>query len=125
MKKLSLEIDALAVESFETGAGASLRATVRGHRDPQPTPPVLVDDCTCEASCLCPSNAYYCGTAPATEVSCDYTANASCVYDTFSNAVPADSVEICEVSPNCFTNFSCGGASCNICTRFDSCEGCV
>jgi len=125
--KQRLDPEALVVESFATTRAPSwLRGTVRGHdvdAQPQPTPPEA-EACTCAASCLCPTNAYYCGTAPATEISCDYTANASCVYDTFSNEVPADSVEICEVSPNCFTNFSCGGASCNVCTRFDSC-GCV
>ena len=89
MKKLSLEIEALAVESFDTTAAASGRpGTVRGHDDsligggddPMPTPPVEVDACTCNDSCLCPTNAYYCATAPATMVSCQYTHNVSCEY---------------------------------------------
>ncbi len=31
MKKLTLEVDALAVESFATGNSAEVRGTVRGH----------------------------------------------------------------------------------------------
>ena len=116
MKKLSLELDALAVESFETGAAMPLRGTVRGQRIPHPTPPIQVD-CTCVASCLCPTAAFYCATVQQTAISCDYTFNASCVYDTFSNELPRDSVEICEVTHACQTNFTCGGFSCNICTE--------
>ena len=77
MKKLSLELEALAVESFDTtAAGTGPRGTVRGldsghgGDDPMPTPPVEIDACTCNDSCLCPTNAYFCATAPATYVSC-------------------------------------------------------
>jgi hypothetical protein len=84
MKKLSLEIEALSVDSFETSGGQAPFGTVRGHSegdDPSnPTPPVELDACTCLAGCLDPTNAYYCATAPATMVSCRYTHNASCWY---------------------------------------------
>jgi hypothetical protein len=88
MRKLTLEIDALAVESFDTTAArADARGTVRGldsgiggGDDPMPTPPVEVDACTCNDGCLDPTNAYYCATAPATMVSCQYTRNLSCDY---------------------------------------------
>jgi hypothetical protein len=94
MKKLSLELDALAVESFETGAAAPQRGTVRGQRVPHPTPPILVD-CTCLASCLCPTNAFYCATVQQTAISCDYTFNDSCVYDTFSAGDGGVSINVC------------------------------
>jgi hypothetical protein len=81
-KKLSLDADALSVTSFDTtsapGAG---RGTVRGFvsTECQPTPPQEADPgCTCVLSCLCETAAYYCATAPATAVSCDYTQNDSC-----------------------------------------------
>lgn len=86
-RKLSLEVDALAVDSFETIPVSLDRGTVRGHdtvvggesAECQPTPPVEYrPPCTCFATCLCPTNAYYCATAPATAVSCDYTYNDSC-----------------------------------------------
>ena len=84
MKKLSLEVEALSVDSFETSRGQAPFGTVRGHSegdDPSnPTPPVELDACTCLAGCLDPTNAYYCATAPATVVSCQYTHNASCWY---------------------------------------------
>jgi len=85
-KKLSLELEALAVESFDTTAvDPGARGTVRGHDtegsdEPVPTPPVYYDDCTCLATCLCKTAAYYCATAPHTAVSCQYTYNASCYY---------------------------------------------
>ena len=99
-KKLSLELEALAVDSFETSAGAGAHGTVHAHDGSagcQPTPP-QVDDCTCVDSCLCPSNAYYCATVRETAISCDYTFNGSCLYDTG------------------LTSVTCGGYSCNICT---------
>ena len=84
MKKKRLEIDTLAVDSFETTRGGDgPMGTVRGHAivDPQPTPPVYENDCTCAASCPCPSAAYHCATVYYTAISCKYTYNASCVYD--------------------------------------------
>lgn len=88
MKKLSLEIESLAVDTFQTTRGATPSAgTVLGHSgeggdDPMPTPPVEIDYCTCLESCRCPTAAYYCATAPATAVSCGYTVNVSCYYET-------------------------------------------
>jgi hypothetical protein len=93
-KKLSLDVDALSVDSFETtAAGAHGRGTVHAREivgDPQPTPPVDLDNCTCAASCPCPTAAYYCATVRATAISCDYTQNLSCWYDTDTACLPAD-----------------------------------
>lgn len=92
-KKLTLELEALAVDSFETSPGAGGRGTVQG-QEVEPTPPVYAAPCTCYASCLCPSNAYYCATVRATAISCDYTYNGSCKYDTYT-ACGGDSINIC------------------------------
>ena len=91
--KLALELEALAVDSFETGTGADGRGTVRGQEVPT-TQPGQQAPCTCFESCLCPSQAYYCATVRLTAISCDYTHNGSCAYD---------------------TSVTCGGNSCNIC----------
>jgi len=78
-RKLTLYLDRLAVHSFDTtGAGAGKRGTVLGEESPT-TPPV--DNCTCDATCACPSAYYYCNTGAAlTHYSCHYTKNVSCVY---------------------------------------------
>jgi hypothetical protein len=101
MKKLSLDLDALAVDSFETGAPRPLHGTVRGHAivAPQPTPPEY-EACTCYASCLCPTNAYYCATVRATVISCDYTYNGSCAYDTYTTC-GNQSLDICIDTETC------------------------
>jgi len=78
-RKLTLDLDALAVNSFATtpGEGAA-GGTVHGAESPT-TPPV--DNCTCAASCACPSAYFYCNTNPVvTHYSCGYTKNASCLY---------------------------------------------
>jgi len=79
--KRKLDLDRLAVDSFETTAAAGdARGTVRGYESadgPHPTPPEY--PCTCAATCLCRTNYYYCGTGPHTIYSCDFTANASCL----------------------------------------------
>ncbi len=67
-----LKLESLDVDSFPTTDVPKERGTVRG----------AGDDCTCLYSCLCPTNAYYCATVMATVVSCAYTANVSCEYDT-------------------------------------------
>jgi hypothetical protein len=80
-KKLSLELDSLAVESFATADADHAHGTVRAHSegdDIQPTPPLYADDCTCKATDLCPTSAYYCATVRYTAISCRYTANLSC-----------------------------------------------
>ena len=67
-KKLSLDLDTLAVSSFDTGeGGAAPRGTVAGH-----------EPCTCRASCVCPSAVYWCAEIAYTVYSCDYTKNLSC-----------------------------------------------
>lgn len=83
--KTKLDLDQLVVDSFATtDAPAAPRGTVHAHDATagcQPTPPEYAD-CTCNATCLCRTNAYYCATVMATVISCDYTYNDSCVYDT-------------------------------------------
>lgn len=70
-RKLSLDPDTLSVHSFETAEPAVARGTVRA----------AADDCTCAASCACPSAYFYCNTNPVNTIySCQYTANASCWY---------------------------------------------
>ena len=72
-KKLSLELEALAVDSFETSAASNANGTVHGAAT-QP-----VDHCTCDASCACPSAYFYCNTGAAhTNYSCNFTNNVSC-----------------------------------------------
>ena len=68
-RKVSLDVDSLAVDSFETGADGGARGTVEARE---------AAACTCERSCPCPSAAYYCADAYETSISCDYTHNASC-----------------------------------------------
>jgi hypothetical protein len=74
MTKRKLSLDALRVESFDTGAAPDERGTVHAHAD--------ADGCTCAKSCLCPTAYYHCGDGPHTIHSCDYSQNASCGYDT-------------------------------------------
>jgi hypothetical protein len=84
------------------------RGTVRGHEavvDPQPTPPEY-EACTCYASCLCPTNAYYCATAPATVVSCTYTNNASCQYDSYDDSCGCTQAG-CPSYPVCVSGDEC------------------
>lgn len=70
-KKLGLDMDALAVSSFATADAAETRGTVHA----------AADNCTCAASCACPSAYFYCNTNPVNTIySCHYTANASCWY---------------------------------------------
>ncbi|HEX8696685.1 MAG TPA: hypothetical protein VF746_29980 [Longimicrobium sp.] len=82
-KKLSLDLDALAVDTFATTpAEGDARGTVRANDsdEPVPTPPVYEDKCTCAYSCLCKTAYYNCGTGPYTIYSCHYTQNLSCYY---------------------------------------------
>jgi hypothetical protein len=80
-KKLNLELEALAVDSFDTSAAGDGHGTVHGQADlaPQPTPPVYAD-CTCAYSCVCKTAYYWCGDGYQTLHSCDYTYNGSCKY---------------------------------------------
>jgi hypothetical protein len=64
MKKLELSLDALAIESFDTGAA------------PLPeegTVEARAADCTAPASCRCPTSLAACGTIAATVYSCPRT----------------------------------------------------
>lgn len=94
-KKLSLE--SLSVDSFATTADAEPgRGTVRA----------AADDCTCLYSCLCRTAAYYCATVMATVVSCNYTVNVSCEYDTnadscFCTQAGCDSYPVCMDTETC------------------------
>jgi hypothetical protein len=69
MKKLKLQVENLAVESFATDA-------------PRPRNPGTVHaragGCTWFTSCLCETAYYNCGTAPETAYSCDYTHDDRC-----------------------------------------------
>ena len=68
-KKLAMELEKLAVDSFATTAGDEARGTVLAN----------AGDCTCAASCPCPSAPYWCADAYETLISCGYTANRSCM----------------------------------------------
>ena len=78
MKKLSLDVDRLSVESFATDAAAGEGiGTVRAAEDDQEVAAQAA--CTCWNTCLCPSAYYWCGDGYHTIYSCNYTANASCL----------------------------------------------
>jgi hypothetical protein len=64
MKKLGLKLDALSIESFETGVAPRIeRGTVQA----------AAADCTAPATCKCPTSIYQCSTLPATAYSCPVT----------------------------------------------------
>jgi len=69
-KKLEMDVDRLAVETFETGTAEDERGTVHGHGD----------GCTCAASCDCKTAIMHCAEIAWTVYSCDYTDNESCYY---------------------------------------------
>lgn len=70
-KKLRLDVDGLAVESFDTEREAEKeRGTVRAHGPA----------CTCAASCDCKTAILHCAEVAWTVYSCDYTDNESCYY---------------------------------------------
>jgi hypothetical protein len=76
-KKLSLELDALSVESFETaGAPGEGVGTVHAAEDESEAPNYF--DCTCANTCLCKTAYYWCGDGYQTIYSCNYTNNESC-----------------------------------------------
>lgn len=95
-KKLSLE--SLSVDSFATTANTEAkRGTVRA----------AADDCTCNYSCLCRTAAYYCATVMATVVSCTYTANVSCDYDTNADSCGCSAASACDSYPVCIDTETC------------------
>jgi hypothetical protein len=68
MKKLKLDAESVAVESFPTGGGTEHeRGTVHAEAG-----------CTYQGSCLCPSAYYYCGDGYQTLYSCDYSKQEPC-----------------------------------------------
>jgi hypothetical protein len=75
-KKLSLELDSLSVDSFETAAAAEDAGTVRAAEDESAAPEYY--DCTCAYSCVCKTAYYWCGDGYHTLYSCNYTSNESC-----------------------------------------------
>jgi len=77
MKKMKLQIETLAVDSFATDHAADERGTVRGQ----------AEECTWFESCLCETAYYHCGTGPHTIHSCDYTQTWRC-RDTFRCPTP-------------------------------------
>ena len=68
-KKLNLDPETLAVDSFET---AKTPHAERGTVLAQALP------CSHAASCVCASGPYYCNAGGWTAYSCDYTFNAYC-----------------------------------------------
>jgi hypothetical protein len=76
-KKLSLELDVLSVESFETaGAPGESAGTVHAAEDGPDAPAYY--DCTCANTCDCKTAYYWCGDGYHTLYSCNYTNNESC-----------------------------------------------
>jgi hypothetical protein len=86
MRKLSLRMDDLAVESFHTGAPAGRQGTVRSHGDSTGcsygSPDFTLCDATCNVPCAesgectpaCPWNTVQCNPTPGcpgTALSCD------------------------------------------------------
>lgn len=76
MRKLSLELDTLSVDSFVTAPTGEAMGTVRAAEDDSDGPAYF--DCTCFNSCVCPSAYYWCGDGYHTLYSCRYTQNESC-----------------------------------------------
>ena len=62
-KKLTLELDRLSIESFETGLAPAVEGTVAAAQA----------DCTSPATCKCPTSLFACGTIAATVYSCPRT----------------------------------------------------
>ena len=67
MKKLTLNLDSLEVQSFVTDEKRSERGTVRGEQQP----------CTCYTQCTCPGCPTCAGTCPA-DPSCADTCGDTC-----------------------------------------------
>jgi hypothetical protein len=80
MSKLRLDLDELAVETFDTGVDLELRGTVRGHGDGggEGDGAPFMADCTAVNSCYCRTAYAVCGTGPATIYSCAVTSPVRC-----------------------------------------------
>ena len=76
-RKLSLQLDTLAVESFATdSAPPAAPGTVRAAEDESAGADYF--DCTCFNTCVCKTAYYWCGDGYHTIYSCNYTHNESC-----------------------------------------------
>ncbi len=70
-KKLRLDVDGLAVETFDTEQPAEEgRGTVKAQG---------AGPCTCALTCACRTAKYWCAELAFTVYSCDYTGNDSCL----------------------------------------------
>lgn len=83
-KKLSLDVDALSVDSFETAGAGEEGGTVKGREV----------GCTCYDSCVCRTAPYYCAPGAYTFGSCNYTQNESCTVE--PTAWSCDPWETCD-----------------------------
>jgi hypothetical protein len=106
MKKLSLDLDQLAVESFDTSGPERSRGTVRGFD---------ITASTCyEENCGCITDGGTCNT-DCGQNTCDNTCNqASCAGDSCVNLCPTGGAHTC-IQPSCF--YSCPGT----CMPGDTC----
>lgn len=89
MKKLSLDLDALAVESFETDGAEPMRGTVRAHGDSRDcsywSPMYTFCNLTCKIDCgesgectpVCPTGGTTGGGGETIDLSCDTNCNLS------------------------------------------------
>jgi hypothetical protein len=75
MSKLRLDLDELAVESFEMDSAAGARGTVRGH---DLLADAMIADCTKFQSCFCHTAYAVCGTGRVTIYSCQPTSPLIC-----------------------------------------------
>ena len=96
-KKLSLELDQLAVESFETSQATRPAGTVRGFGFTDTTCNQIICDCptggTCDTDCG--------------QVSCDGTCvDATCGGNSCINLCPTGNMHTC-IQPNCFHTYEC------------------
>jgi hypothetical protein len=91
MKKLRLDAEKVAVESFATAAERARTGTVRANGD----------DCTWFESCFCDTAYAVCGTGPATIHSCTYTGDERCGRDTSYEQCVVSFAQICEATENC------------------------
>lgn len=92
MKKLTLKLDELSVESFEIAAPRQLRGTVRGHGDSSDcsygSPMYTACDLSCEFECgqsgectpACPGGSGTCGGGGSTDPTCETACDLSCEF---------------------------------------------
>jgi len=88
MRKLTLDVDRLSVESFATAAPMRMTGTVRGRGE----------DCTYVDSCFCHTAYAVCGTGPQTIYSCNYTNDERCAEDTFVEPCARTAVDCLDTS---------------------------